>query len=182
MRKLLLIIFLLFPACAYPPDDSDFYNKICDWQDREISCQKNPNIIYHSDQSSDWHFLWLQYSLIWINSNVFYISEPIDYWPTSCEIKYSKFDDCDGMAILLWSMIRENRLPDSCNKLIILQRIDSNIYHMGCIVRLDNIEYIVNPSWQPSKQIYKYDEFFEVFPYYELILEFNLYSIWELPS
>jgi hypothetical protein len=57
-----------------------------------------------------------------------------DYWPTSVEMMGMDSEDCDGQAILAWSILRDGGLADMNIGIVVLENTRTGSGHMVCAV------------------------------------------------
>jgi len=180
MKRLILIILLFLPACGYYGDDPEsysLYDKIYDWQDRElVDCIQDSSIVESEQEPS---LEKASTSLSWIYQCVLYIPDKgIDYWQTSCETLEIEKGDCDDQAILLWRLLRKQGFSDEINRLGWLKNKNNEEQgHLIVILHYENKIFALDPIRYDGR-FCTLDLYLQRFPYYYLIFEFNFDEIW----
>jgi hypothetical protein len=154
-----------------------WYERIEGWQIRELRCLNYPE--YNYSQSD---FVIEPSVLKDINRevslNIKYVKdEGNDYWQTSCETIQNAKGDCEDLAILAWSNLRERGFPDKINGMILSEK--DGLFHVFVAVYYSEDDfYIIDPTGYYTYDAVKGSEFLST-EEINLILWFNLFSIRE---
>ncbi len=168
-----LIMFALSHGCGNPDPR---YQKIYDWQDRElISCIRDSGTV---ETEAEPKLTDVVHALSWMSKNITPTPDDEDYWQTSCETMERGKGDCEDQAILLWRLLREKGFPDDVNRIGWLAHKDDRPSHIIAIIYFPNEILAVDPTFSYQK-ISELDLYLQDRPFYTLIFEFNLYSIWK---
>ena len=173
--KLFLLALLFFARCGSVPGS---YHKVPEpysWQYRENICLDYPIL---NQENSIANFPSDLYVMLgWIDNHIQKVPDVGEYWQTSCETIERGAGDCEDLAILLWTLLKDYGLSSDSNRIAIICNTKNKKCHQVVILYLEEA-YIVDPSYVYAQRIYTIESFFAVYPSHELMVEYNLYSIW----
>ena len=147
MKYSIIAIFMLaVVGCSSDPNsvtNSHYYDKIADWQAREVICQSSVEITEGYTSLVD---IIKALNPIVLNPPVYtYRDENVDYWKTSAEMKKSRVGDCEDIAALWYATIREHKIvPDHLFFIRIIE-YSNGVGHTVLVIRAEEEElYISN--------------------------------------
>jgi len=170
MKKLILLLSLFLLSCGQTTTSSD---RIYDWQDRENICLDYPVLnqgIEISDLVNE-----IGAMLCWIDEHIQKVPDHEEYWQTSCETIERGAGDCEDLAILLWSFLKDIGISANSNRIAIV--CNTNTCHQVVTIYAE-ITYLIDVSNIGIQRIYTIESFFIRYPQYKLMTEYNLYSTW----
>lgn len=150
----------------------NLYNRdrIRNWQSRQryITKDKQDGVI-NMKAAEEIH--------LWVLKNIKYVSDETqwhvkEYWPTSEEVMKRKADDCDGIAVAHWFMLRDCGFPDDSIGMVMT---DNHMF--ACIYDEDDDFWVLDNGYLTTKIV----RASKLFPHSKggsPIAGFNLFDAW----
>lgn len=187
----IMVLLIFFPGCgdyiedymveklvaAYEEIRDDLYminryERIEDWQDREIECLGYPDYYEDKDFVIDFDLM------IWIKNQVVksieYKPDVTNYWQISCETEIRGQGDCEDIAIMIWKGLRDAGFPDNIIGIGIAKNDRGQCHAFAIVYYTEKDFYILDSNfWYEAIKSDQLDNSIT------LVMGCNLFSIWE---